>query len=152
MEKQTLKSFYVLGIAVRTSNENGQAAKDIPALWNQFMSEGIMDKIPDKIDNTVYSIYTEYEVDYTKPYTTVLGCKVSSLDNIPAGMKGIVIADGSYFRCTAKGNMLEGMVYNEWRKIWNSDIPRAYTTDFEVYGEKAQYPENAEVDIFLALK
>jgi predicted transcriptional regulator YdeE len=152
MEKRTLKSFYVLGIAVRTSNENGQAGKDIPALWNQFMSEGILDKIPNKVDNTVYSIYTEYEEDYKKPYTTVLGCKVSSLDEVPAGMKAITISEGGYFRCTAKGNMMEGMVYNEWIKIWNSDIPRAYTTDFEVYGEKAQNPEDAEVDIFLALQ
>jgi predicted transcriptional regulator YdeE len=152
MDKQTLKSFYVLGIAVRTSNENGQAAKDIPALWNQFMSEGVMNKIPNKLDNTVYSIYTEYEEDYTKPYTTVLGCKVSSLDNVPAGMKGIVIAEGDYIRCTAKGNMTEGAVYHEWTRIWNSDIPRSYTTDFEVYGEKAQNPADAEVDIFLAIK
>lgn len=152
MDKQTLKSFYVIGIAVRTSNENGQAGKDIPALWNQFMSEKIMEKIPNKVDHTVYSIYTEYEADYTKPYTTVLGCKVSNLDTIPAGMKGIVISEGEYFRCTAKGNMMEGMVYNEWTKIWNSDIPRSYTTDFEVYGEKAQNPEYAEVDIFLSLQ
>ena len=152
MEKQTLKSFYVLGIAVRTSNENGQSGKDIPALWNQFMSEGILDKIPNKLDHTVYSIYTEYEEDYTKPYTTVLGCKVSSLDTIPEGMKGITIAEGDYIRCTVKGNMMEGIVFHEWTRIWNSDIPRSYTTDFEVYGEKAQNPADAEVDIFLAIK
>jgi len=151
MEKLTLKSFYVLGIAVRTTNENGQAGIDIPALWSRFISEGIMGKIPDKADNTVYSIYTEYEKDYTKPYTTILGCKVNSLENVPEGMKAIEISEGNYFRSAAKGNMMEGMVYNEWVKIWNSDIPRAYTTDFEVYGEKAQNPEDAEVDIFIAL-
>lgn len=46
-----------MGIGVRTTNENGQSAKDIGALWNKFMSEGILDKIPNKIDNTIYSIY-----------------------------------------------------------------------------------------------
>lgn len=143
MDKKTLKSFYVVGIAVRTTNENGQSATDIPALWNQFMSTGIADKIPNKVDNTVYSIYTEYEEDYTKPYTTLLGCKVSSLENVPEGMKAVKISAGDYICCKAKGNL----VYEEWTRIWNSDIPRAYTTDFEVYGENAA----EEVDIFLSV-
>jgi predicted transcriptional regulator YdeE len=32
------------------------------------------------------------------------------------------------------------------------DLDRSYTADFEIYGEKAQNPENAEVDIFIAVK
>ena len=44
------------------------------------------------------------------------------------------------------------MVFGEWTKIWNSDLVRTFTADFEVYGEKAQNPENAEVDIFVAIK
>ena len=34
-----LESFKVIGISVRTTNENGQAAKDIPFLWNKFFEE-----------------------------------------------------------------------------------------------------------------
>ena len=83
---QKIKSFSVVGISIRTTNENGQATKDIPALWGKFMSEGIIEKIPNKIDNTVYCIYTDYEKDHTKPYTTILGCKVSTLNNIPNEM------------------------------------------------------------------
>lgn len=40
-----LDTFYVIGIAVRTTNENQQAAQDIPVLWHKFMTEGIMDQI-----------------------------------------------------------------------------------------------------------
>ena len=47
MEK--LEQFYLIGISVRTSNENGQAMTDIPALWNKFMSENWIEKIPNKI-------------------------------------------------------------------------------------------------------
>ena len=147
-----IKSFDIIGIAVRTTNENGQSGTDISALWNQFMSEGILEKIPNKVDYTIYSVYTLYEKDYTKPYTTILGAKVSSLDNIPEGMTAITIAEGDYLKYTAKGNIHEGIVYNEWTKIWNTDLPRAYTTDYEVYGEKAQNPADAEVDIFIAVK
>ena len=32
------------------------------------------------------------------------------------------------------------------------DLDRSYTADFEIYDEKAQNPENAEVDIFIAVK
>jgi predicted transcriptional regulator YdeE len=147
-----IQSFSIIGISVRTTNENGQAGKDIPALWNRFISEGIAEKIPGKTDNSVYCIYTEYEKDHTKPYTTILGCKVADLKNIPAGMVGKTIDEENYSAQTANGNLLQGVVFNEWVKIWNSNLERIFTADFEVYGEKAQDPENAAVDIFIAVK
>ena len=149
---QKLKSFCVVGISVRTTNENGQAGQDIPALWNKFMTEGIAEQIPNKIDNAVYCIYTDYEKDHTKPYTTILGCKVENLNNIPNGMVGKTFEKSEYENFVAKGNILQGMVFGEWTKIWNSDLDRTFTADFEVYGEKAQNTENAEVDIFVAVK
>lgn len=152
MSNQTIQKFCVLGISVRTTNENGQAGQDIPALWNKFMTEGIAEQIPNKIDNSVYCIYTDYEKDHTKPYTTILGCKVENLDTIPNGMTGKAFEEATYTKHIAKGNILQGMVFNEWTKIWNSNLDRTFTADFEVYGEKAQNPENAEVDIFIAIK
>lgn len=152
MNNQTIQKFYVIGISVRTTNENGQATQDIPALWNRFMTEEIIDQIPNKIDNSVYCIYTEYEKDHTKPYTTILGCKVENLDTIPNGMVGKTFEETTYAKHTAKGNILQGLVFNEWIKIWNSDLDRAYTADFEVYDERTKNPENAEVDIFVAIR
>lgn len=152
MRNQTIKVFHVIGIAVRTTNENNKAAQDIGALWTKFMSENIAKQIPGKISHTIYSIYTEYEKDHTKPYTTILGCRVENIEHIPDGMVGITIAEGQYAHFLAKGNLMQGAVYQAWENIWQSDIDRAFTTDFEVYGEKAQNPEAAEVDIFIALK
>jgi predicted transcriptional regulator YdeE len=149
---QKIKSFSVIGISIRTTNENGQAEQDIPALWNKFMTERTIEKIPNKIDNTVYCIYTDYEKDHTKPYTTILGCKVENLNNIPNEMVYKTFDESEYEKFVAKGNILKGMVFGEWTKIWNSDLDRAFTADFEVYGEKAQNPEKAEVDIFVAVK
>ena len=149
---QQIKTFHVIGIAVRTTNENGQSAQDIPALWNRFMSEGIMDQIPNKVDNTLYCIYTDYEKDHTKPYTTILGCKVSNLDEIPNGLVGKTFEEQTYIKRVSKGNLMQGIVYEEWTKIWNADLNRAFTADFEVYDERTQNPENAEVDIFISVK
>jgi predicted transcriptional regulator YdeE len=151
MKNQTIPEFHVIGIAVRTTNENGQAAQDIPALWNKLMSEGILDRIPNKIDHSIYCIYTEYEKDYTRPYTTILGCKVENLDSIPEGMIGKTIEESTYTKYVAKGDLMQGVVFAEWTKIWNSDLDRTYTADFEVYGERSLNPADAEVDIFIVV-
>lgn len=151
MEITSVNNFKVIGITIRTTNENAQAATDIPALWNKFLSENLIAQIPGKTDHDIYSIYTDYELDYTKPYTVLLGCRVHSLAVIPEGFTGKEFAGGNYTKFTAKGKMTDGIVFQEWTKIWNSDIQRAYTADFEVYGEKSQHPENAEVDIFIAV-
>ena len=151
METQKLQAFHIIGIAVRTTNENGQAGEDIPALWAKFMAEGVLEKIPNKLGNAVYSIYTDYEKDHTKPYTTILGCKVENLNEIPDGMVGKTIEEATYKKFVAKGNLAEGAVYKEWTKIWNAAIDRSFTADFEVYDENAQDPTNAEVAIYIAL-
>ena len=147
-----IQKFNVIGISVRTTNVNGQSGKDIPALWNTFMSEAIQSKIPGKISEELFCIYTDYEKDHTKPYTTILGCKVDSLDFIPENMVGKTIASANYEELIAKGNLTEGIVFNKWLEIWNSDLDRSFTADFEVYGEKTQNPENAEVAIYIALQ
>jgi predicted transcriptional regulator YdeE len=58
---------------------------------------------------------------------------------------------GTYEKVVAKGNIFKGALAEAWFDIWNSDRNRAYTADFEVYSEKASNPENAEVDIFIAI-
>lgn len=151
MQHLTIEPFQVIGITVRTTNQNGQAAQDIGQLWNQFMTEGILAKIPHKIDHNILSIYTNYEGDHTQPYDTILGCKVSSLATIPEGMIGKAFDGGSYVPFVSKGDLTKGVVYNTWLSIWEEELDRVYSADFEVYGEKAQNPEAAEVDIFIAV-
>ncbi|MES2656685.1 MAG: effector binding domain-containing protein [Bacteroidota bacterium] len=147
-----IDTFNIIGIAVRTTNENGQSSKDIPALWNTFMAEGILAKIPNRISDDIYCMYTEYEKDHTKPYTTIIGCKVADLTNVPTGMVGKTIETAQYAIHTIQGNIMEGIVYNEWLKIWDADLPRTFIADFEIYGEKAQDPANATIDIFVGIQ
>jgi predicted transcriptional regulator YdeE len=151
MATHQLGEFSVIGISVRTTNENGKSAQDIPTLWATFMSEGIMAKIPNKLGDDLYCMYTDYERDHTRPYTTILGCRVSTLESIPEGMAGKTIEAETYTKFVAKGNLAQGVVLDSWMKIWNSDLSRRYTTDFEVYGQDAQNPENAKVAIFIAV-
>lgn len=153
MKKIKIEAFDIIGIKVRTTNENGQSGKDIGPLWERFFKENILMKIPNKISQEIFSIYTNYEGYHTKPYDTIIGCKVSSLENIPEGMVGQHFEEGNYVNVVSKGDMTEGkMIYESWLGIWEMDLDRIYTADFEIYGEKAQNPNDAEVDIMIAIK
>jgi predicted transcriptional regulator YdeE len=150
--KTNIESFNIIGIIARTTNENEHAVKDIPELWGKFFSEKILENIPNKIDGSVYCIYTDYEKDFTKPYSVVIGCKVENLNSVPDGMIGKSFEGGNYeMFTTAKGKLSE-VVIGKWMEIWNTDLQRSYTADFELYTEKSQNPEDAEVDIFIAVK
>ncbi len=151
MQKVKIEPFYVIGLAIRTTNENAQAATDIGNLWGKFLAEDIKSVIPNKVDDTVYCLYTEYESDYTKPYTTILGCKVTNLDDVPEGMVGKSFEGGDYTKMSARGDLMKGLIVDKWNQIWNMDLDRRYTVDFEVFGEKAQNPSDAEIDFLISI-
>jgi len=151
MRKVKIDPFLLIGTSVRTSNKNDLASEQIAALWGEFLEKKLIARIPNKVDETIYSLYTEYEGDYTQPYTAILGCKVHSLEHIPDGMVGKSFSGGDYVKTTAKGNLMNGLIVNHWKSIFNMDLDRKYTADFEVFGEKAQDTRNAEVDFYVAV-
>ncbi|MGB3851991.1 MAG: WYL domain-containing protein [Tunicatimonas sp.] len=151
MNQITVAPFTAVGISVRTTNQNGQAARDIAALWKRFLGENLAAQIPNKTSEAIYSVYTDYAGDHTQPYTVLLGCCVSTTNEVPDGMVAKHFSGGAYQSSVAKGDLSEGIVYQAWADVWSSNLDRAYTADFEVYGEKALNPEDAEVDIFVAV-
>ncbi|MDM1503841.1 AraC family transcriptional regulator [Myroides marinus] len=148
----TVNQFHLIGIAVRTTNEQNQAANDIPMLWDRFFKEDVLNQIPNKVCTAVYSLYTNYEGDHTMPYTTIIGCEVADLSVIPKGMVGQTFEADKYQKITVKGDLTQGLIINEWEKIWSENWDRKYTADFEVYDEKASNPHDAEVSIYVAIK
>ena len=149
--EQNLAEFKIIGITVETTNEGGQSVEDMGKLWGQFYSDGISDKIPNKVSEEVYSIYTDYESDYTGKIRAIIGQKVKSLDEIPDGLIGREFKGGKYIKLVAKGEMPDAIV-NVWKKVWKEDevLKRRYTADFEVYGAKSQNGADSEVDVFIA--
>jgi len=152
MKEVKVESFKVIGLSIRSTNENMQAAQDIGALWGRFMGEGIADKIPNKSAEDIYCLYTNYEGDATKPFDVILGCKVSTDKTVPPDMVAHTCHGGTYTQFISKGDLTQGKVIGEtWMEIWKKDLDRNYSTDFEVYGKRAQNPKDAEVDIFIAI-
>ncbi len=95
MTTATLGAFHVIGIFVRTTNVNNKALKDIGDLFGNFVRQNIIEKIPNKMTEDIYCVYTDYETDFNGPYTTIIGCKVSSLNDIPTGLIGKTIPDST---------------------------------------------------------
>ena len=126
----TQDSFFVAGIAVRTTNQAGKAIKDIGDLWTTFTSENIQAKISAKYSDEVYCVYTDYETDHTGWYTAVLGCRVTE-----AGHNGMFVAlvpSGDYLQYKPEGK-LPDVVAETWIQIWDESEGRRYIADYDVY-------------------
>ncbi|PLK44512.1 GyrI-like domain-containing protein [Emticicia sp. TH156] len=151
MKNQTIQQFYVIGISSRTTNANGQSAIDIEKLWGRFWGEEIQKQIPNRVNDDIYAVYTDYETDFTGPYTTIVGMAVSSLETIPEGFVGLTIESDVYKPFVSKGKMPEA-VFNTWLEIWqNKTMKRAYKADFTVHGKKYYDGDDAEVETFISV-
>ncbi len=154
MHHQIIQKFHVIGISIRTTNGNGQAASDIEALWGRFWGEDIPKQIPAQTSNDIYAVYTDYETDFTGPYTTIIGLSVSSLENVPQGFTGVTIETSVYEKFVSRGKMPEA-VFNTWLEIWGNEdlnVKRAYQADFTVHGEKYHNGDQAEAETFISVK
>ena len=139
--------FTLLGIALRT--DNTKAAAEIPQHWERFMKENILAQIPNKKSPNIYALYTDYVSDHTAPYTLLLGCEVAPDTKVPAGFAIKHIPAATYSRIPVSGPHPQGIL-NAWQTVWRSNIPRSFTSDFEVYGPDFQTKQSLE--LFIALK
>ena len=66
-------------------------------------------------------------------------------------MVGQSFDGGTYGKSVSKGDLTKGVVFGTWTEIWESDLDRVFTADFELYGTRAQNPSDAEVDVLVAI-
>lgn len=143
----------IMGISIRTTNQDGKAITDLGHLWQRFISENIAEQISDKVSNIIYCIYTDYESDYTGAYTALLGIEVTSLHALPPNLVAREFGTQKFQKFTAKGPMPEAVAHT-WNTIWeqNRQLNRAYTYDYEVYREQSLNGAASEVEIYIAVK
>lgn len=153
MEKVKKPGFRLIGLQLekKTTNSGGQSSIDCGNLWQKFERGKFAEQIPDKMSNEIYAVYFEYEGNHAKPFAYFIGCQVKQDAETPAGMSSLTIPTQNYNKVVAKGKM-PACISKAWQDIWNSDIERAYSYDFEVYDELSHDWSNAEVDIFVASK
>lgn len=126
---KTITEKNIYGKKVRTNNGNPDA---ILNLWRAFSHLNMK--------GDVYAVYSNYASDFTGDYDLHIGIEenVTNESNvtIPAGNYYVIDVDPT----------IENAVYNAWVEIWESDLQRAYTTDYEFYGK------DGRVQIYLSLK
>ena len=142
----------IIGISTVTTNANGQSAENLGKLWGRLFEENISAKIPNKVSDEIYAVYTDYESNYLGKYTTIIGQKVESLDTVPENLMAREFPNENFQKFVAKGEMPNAVV-EVWKEIWQKDeqLGRKYTYDYEIYGEKSQNGNESEVEIFIAV-
>lgn len=151
-EDITLGKFTIVGISIRTTNQELKSQADIANLWQEFFRNAIVQNLPNKESDDVYCIYTDYESDYTGEYTTLIGYKVSSLECIPTNQNLTIkeFPQSRYYKYISEGE-LPYVVGKTWAYIWKSNINRQYSADFDVYGKEAKNPAKAKVITYLSV-
>jgi predicted transcriptional regulator YdeE len=146
--------FQVIGILARTSNSKEMSGQGvIGGQWRKFFKDGILDKIPNKVDSTIYAVYTGYESNRNGEYDFVIGARVSSTADVPPGMIVRKVPKGRYAVVTTAKGPVEQVVPQTWQRVWDLEDrkqlggTRAYKTDFEVYDERSRDPKNSQVDL-----
>ncbi len=146
---ENLKKKFFIGLELQTNNEDCSLA--IPARKEKFFQENTLEKIPNKINQEIMTLYTDYEGDHTKPYSWLLGCEVSSLDEVPPGLVGKIIPESKYAVYTSVGEFPHGLIA-VGQEIWKSSLNRSYTNDFEVYPSNFDPQRHPEVKVYIAIE
>jgi predicted transcriptional regulator YdeE len=151
------ESFTVVGLTVRTNNAaeaGGQG--QIPALWQNAMTNGQLEQIPNRVGEGYVVVYSDFATDHGGEYNYTLGVRVSSADNVPAGMVKRTVAAGKYAIFQSEQGAPQDVIPALWQHI-NSLSPqqmggdRAYQTDFETYGNFTD-PNSMQVTAHIGLR
>lgn len=157
IQHATLSAFTVIGIEARTTNVKETGGHGvIPAQWQRFFSEGIPQKIPDRIDSNIYAVYSDYASDRNGDYSYLIGVKVTNGTAPPHGMVSKRIQRGKYAVITSATGPFAKVVPEAWQEIFaledEQKLKREYQTDFELYDQRAQNPQNGQIDIYIGIK
>jgi len=150
--------FTLIGISARTSNVKEATADGvIGKMWGRLFQEGLLAKIPNRADQNIVAVYTDYASDHSGEYTYVLGARVTSDKNIPEGMVAKKAPAGKFAVFTTDKGLAPQVVPAAWMKI--NSLPksatggdRTYRADYEIYDERARDPNSSQVDIYIGIK
>ena len=150
--------FTVVGIAARTSNAKEMTADGvIGKQWGRLMQENFVSKIPNKSDQSIVAVYTDYASDHNGDYTFLLGARVTSDSDVPTGMVAKKVPAGKFAVFTSEKGPAPQVVPALWMKI--NALPktavggdRTYRADFEVYDQRAADPQNMVMDAYVGIR
>ena len=94
-----------------------------------------MRRIPNKVDDVIYAVYSDYEGDHEAPYRITIGYRVDKTDSLFMDTHHVHIEGRNYAVMSAAGEQPDALL-ETWEAIWSSDLDRTFKTDFEAYGPR----------------
>ena len=152
-----LGGFDVIGIEVRTNNAHESSADGaIPKQWQRLFMEGVLNRIPERLGQSIVAVYTNYASDWNGDYTYILGAKVKPGTKAPEGLVSKSVPTGKYVEFTSSPGRPEQVVPEMWKDVWAYfQVPgnptRAYGADYEIYDDMSD-PTNVQVKLYVGVK
>ncbi len=143
-EVVTLEEKKIVGVAARTGNASPDMQQVIGGLWQDFCGKGSNASIRNRLNEHSFGIYSDYEAD---SYQVTVGAEVFEAAN--KDLVQITIPAGKYAHFHVFGDQVKA-VASAWQEIWNTDLKRKFTADFEEY--VAFDGVNATVEIYVAIE
>ncbi len=138
-----LEEKIIVGINAVTGNSDPNMGQIISELWEKLCG-GVDGTVQNRVNKYSIGLYSDYK---DGQYQVTAGLEVSKNENKELTEK--IIPAGPYAKFKVHGNMITA-VEDAWNAIWQMDLDRSYTGDFEEYLNTDM--ENGDIDIYIALK
>ena len=144
-EIEMLKEKRVAGFCQRTGNQNKDMPVVIGGLWKKWET---VSELQGRKNEKWIGMYTDYE---DMEYDVTVGYEMKKDAIVPSNMTEKVIPAGKYAKFVIIGDV-QNSVGQAWQEIWNMDLKRKYTCDFEEYQNNSEDMQNQEIHIYIALE
>ena len=138
----------IVGVLLTTTNDNNKAFKDIPPFWQQFFENKVLERIPQKVSDDIYAVYTCFENEGKNnegQYSLIIGAEVSSIDSLPNEFVSTIIPSGRYQVFETEKPEKVG---EKWQEIWGHTFEKQRT----FYAEFEHYKASGEIDIYIGVE
>lgn len=147
-EPATLNSMLFVGKEIRTSNDTPHEMAD---MWTSILTENIPDKIPNRVDHRLITVYSSYEKDHTKPFNYFVGAQVSHVDHLPDGLISLSIPPQNYLQHKLDDGVFPDKLIQAWHYIWQANYNRSFSFDLEIY-DFSKDLNNPYIDLYIAVE
>lgn len=142
MQKQIIKldQIKLVGISARVNNSKEiSLSNQINALVGEYYKKEVRSRlVHQKSPGKTFSVYLNYESDFTGPYDYFLGEEVFSFQDQPEDLLKITIPKQDYIKFTNGPGKVPDIIVDIWKRVWLEQDPeikdnRAYIADFDIF-------------------
>ncbi|MBX3659347.1 MAG: effector binding domain-containing protein [Ramlibacter sp.] len=133
------RALHVVGIELRT--HNAEAFQTIPPHWQRFGQDGVVQRVPDRLSQDVYAVYTHFENagrNNQGLYSLVIGAAVPASAPVPDGMVRVVVPASRRAVFPVPPGRPD-LVGEQWQAIWQRhDLRKTFVAEYERYGPEGR--------------